>query len=134
VVEAKSLAIPKQQLDAITTTPSKREHRTRRGLLAKRRLHQRHQAIDPLAHIRHTAGEIDANICAWRNHASSTERISAFKTSGAILASTFKPRPPLQPISIRMGRAARFAVGLSTGAGRSASSLDGVEINATGRK
>jgi len=51
-----------------------------------------------------------------------------------MLASNFKTRPPLQPILIRMGRADRFAAGLSTGVARSASSLVSVAINATGRK
>lgn len=51
-----------------------------------------------------------------------------------MLAYTFKTRPPLQPISIRMGRAARFAEGLSVGTGCSASSLVPEAISATGRK
>lgn len=50
-----------------------------------------------------------------------------------MLASTFKTRPPLQPISIRMGRADRFAEGLSNGADGSSSSLASVAINATGK-
>lgn len=51
-----------------------------------------------------------------------------------MLASTFNTRPPLQPISIRMGRVERFAADLSAGAARSASSPVSVAINATGRK
>lgn len=58
VVEAKSLTIPKQQLDAITTAAPECEDRTGHGLLAKRRLHQRHQAIDPLAYARSAVSKV----------------------------------------------------------------------------
>jgi hypothetical protein len=84
--------------------------------------------------FRHAKSEINTHICAWRYHASSTERIRAFSTSGAILASTFKTRPLFQPISIRIGRADLVtAEGSSLEAGRSASPLYSEAINATAK-
>lgn len=68
---------------------------------------------------RRAARKIDPHIHAGCDHASSTERISAFSKSAAISASTFKGRPPLHTISIRNGFAERFpGAGLSVAAVR----------------
>nr|WP_244563700.1 transposase [Ensifer aridi] len=84
-----------------------------------------------------TAEAIRYAIARWASlcrsyHAPSTDRIRAFSISGAIRASTFRTRPPLQPISMRDGFAGRFAMVFSATAARSVSLSASGPISATG--
>ncbi len=81
VIEAKSLPIPEQKFDPITPMASRRKHRPTCWLLPQDILIQRRQPRDPLAHIRHAAGQIHTHTGARADHAASTTRKGHHSTS-----------------------------------------------------
>src|SRR5690606_12577389 len=64
------------------------------GILTQDLLRQRGQAIDPLAHVGHAAGKIDADASPWRDHASSNVWTRLRRT----LASISLPKRTIRPL------------------------------------
>jgi len=125
VIEAKPLAIPIKQLDPIPATSPERKNRTTGRLLTQHILGQCRQASNPLAHIRHAAGQIHPNPSARTDHAASTARIKDVSATGPIVLSKCKQRPPRKrnstavgggvSVAGRCGTGAPAVIGISTG-------------------
>src|SRR4051812_2863246 len=101
VVQAKSLPIEVEQLDAIPAPAAKGEHRAACRLLPQHILRDSGQTLDALAHVRDTAGEINPHTCAWTDHATSARRIRRISTASGSTALALMMRPLLRTISMR---------------------------------
>ena len=98
------MPVPVKQLQPVTTPTPERKHRPTGRLLPQHILRKCRQTSDPFPHIRHAASQIHANAGARTDYAASTERMIAVSTTGSIVLSKCKQRPPRRRNSITVGR------------------------------
>src|SRR3546814_14534630 len=71
--QAQALAVIPEQLDQIAALAAEREQRARVRTLLQHLLHQHREPIEPLAHIRGAAGQIDEGRRWYRDHRARTD-------------------------------------------------------------